>query len=630
MAEASASYNPFDNLTAELGDLSLGQRKPESSPHSASESEDEGPRPPDPIRVTGYPAEVVAKCPGGTAINYSLTWYYLPEAFDDTVDFVICTRCHADHIRGTALEIQFKKVELPDGQVAVCGFRLPRIKDVLWPEALRTNNVKAVREYMTRRLQFKPCPGQTVTEDVEGRVLYGLMENEIEGFLACEACFEDYIVGTGFESHFGTYPEGARRWSCDMALPYILGAVAPMSKYNNWNGFITTAGRRMQLPACKGEEIQSDAVEWYLLKNYDVENFQVCETCYLDKIAVTPFKTEFQRLSGYLEPQTWRCSLADKNLSTVLALGTAQERRDFEVFVEAAQVICSLVPCTATGILYGRWFTIEGCEKFNICEACHAGFVRPLGLDDFFPLSHRDASTAYVCDFSPGSPRFMQYMGKFSEMLDRGVFTYFSDFVKTFAGVPACPKIKGYGKARWWGYPEAPFCEECYLDFVAHTRLGDSLPMNGVYVEHTTFCHIWSPRLRELWGEVCEAGEPGSEDSNTALGQFKDFCKQRLEVYHATIGQIEVIKTMQKIKRDTAFSHAMLSIQYQGMDARAHIFGGSDGRQYGNSSIGWFDTSYGVTSRQFFNSFQNGLSDANRPEDWMRMAQLEALWKKVE
>lgn len=633
MADASVPQSPFDDLATELGDLSLHQVEQDSSAHDANTQKDEhGPRPPDPIRETGEPLEVLATCPRDRQISYSLNWYYLPDAFDDKADYLICTRCHADHIKGTSLEIQFKQIEWPDHNIAVCRFWLPRVKDVLWPEAIRTNNLNALREYMTRRLQIKPCPGQKLTQDVEDRTVYGLMDGEIGNFAACEACCEDYVVGTSFASHFGAYSEVAPGWSCNLCIPHILESVAPMAKYNNWNGFINGASRRLQLPACTGEQIQSDAIEWYLLKDYDIENFQVCETCYLDKLASTPFKRNFQRASHDLDPELWRCGLADQNLPAAVALEAALViRKDFEVFVKAEQTICNVVPCTANGILYGKWWTLERCDnKFNICGACFAGFSQTRGLDHFFQLSERDSSNAYLCDFCVTSPRFAQYLTKFAEMLDRGVFAYFSEFVMTFAGVSACPKTKGYGKSLWWGYPEAPFCQECYLDFVVDTPLGDSLPVNGEYIEATTLCHIWSPRMRGLWLEVCEAGEPGSEESDAALEEFKAFCVQRLQIYHSTISEIEVIKTMQKIKKQEAFNHSLLSIQYQGMAGMATVFGQTDGHRYGSSSLGWYDSSFGAQSKQHWNSFVSDLTASNQAGDWVRMAQLEALWKKVE
>ncbi|KAL5094336.1 hypothetical protein Trisim1_006926 [Trichoderma cf. simile WF8] len=631
MAEASASHNPFDDLTAELSDLNLRPPEQGATPHTSNKHEADGPRPADPVRGTGDTLDIIPRCHGGTAINYSLDWYYLPDVFDDTADYLICTRCHADHIEGTVLESQFKMIRWPDGEIAVCGFRFPRIKNVLWPEAVRTNSVKALREYMTRRLQFKKCPGQTMTEDTEGRLVYGMMGNEIEGFAACEACINDYIAGTSFQSKFGSYPEGVSKFSCDLSVPYVAGAIAPMSKHNNWNGFVNTARRRFQLPACKGEQIRTDAAEWYLSTNHTIGNFQVCETCYWDKLALTPFKREFERLDHDFDPELWTCGLADRNLSTHIALGEAEERHDFQVFVKAARVINRLPPCTADGILYGNWWTVKGgCEKFNICEACYAGYIQTKDLDRFFQPSDRDTDSAYVCDLCPSTPRFSQYIIKFAEALDRGVFSYFSEFVTTFAGVPFCPKIKECSKAKWWGYPEAQFCQECYLDFVAYTPLADSLPLNGEYIEGTTLCQIWSPRLREMWLEVCNSGEPGSKESDAALGQFKAFCLKRVQIYVKTISQIDLIRTTQNIKQQTAFSNAMLSIQYQGMDAMASIFGKGDGHRYGNSSLGWFDTSYGAQSKQYWNDFTTGLSDSNRTEDWVRMAQLESIWKQVE
>ncbi|KAL7946318.1 hypothetical protein V8C42DRAFT_320251 [Trichoderma barbatum] len=631
MAEASVPHNPFENLTADRGDLNLRQGKQDVPSHISNKPEGDGPRPSDPVRETGDALKIVPKCPGGMAISYSLIWYYLPKESDDTADYLICTRCHADHIKGTALEARFKQIEWPNGELAVCGFRLPRIKDVLWPEALRTKNVTALREYMTRRLQFGACPGQTMTEDTEGRVLYGMMNNDIEGFVACESCYEDHIVGTSFESNFGTYPPGIPRWSCNLSIPYISNAVAPMSKHNNWNNFITTANRRLQLPACKGEQVQMDSTDWYISKNHGIGNFQVCEACYLDKLALTPFKQEFQHLNNDFNPELWWCGLADKNVSTAVALEAAVNRRDFQVFVKAAKVICSLVPCTPGGIAYGNWWTLKGgCDNFNICEACFAGFIQTRDLDPFFQPSDRDTYTAFLCDFCPAASRFAQWIAKFAEMLDRGVFSYFSEFVTTFAGVLPCPRIKGYSKAKWWGYPEAQFCQECYLDFVAHTPFADALPMNGEYIEETTLCQIWSPRLRELWLEVCKAGEPGSAESNAVLEQFKTFCVQRVQVYLATITQIDAIQTMQSIKQQSAFNDGMLSMRYSSMDSMVSMFGNSDGNKYGSNSLGWFNTSYAAQSKQYWNSFTEGLSTANRPDDLVRIAQLESLWKQVE
>jgi hypothetical protein len=631
MAHASAPHNPFDDLTTELSDLSLRQEEQNSFSRVVNEPEDnDGPRPPDPVREAGDPLEIVAKCPRSMAVSYSLNWYYLPDGSEDTADYLICTRCHADHIKGTALESHFKQVEWSGGELAACGFWFPRVKDVLWPEAIRTNNTDALREYMTRSLQMKPCPGQTPTEDTKDRVLYGMMGNEIEGFVACEACYEDRIVGTSFESNFGTYSEEIPKWSCDLSISYISGAVAPMSKHNNWNGFISGASRRLQLPACTGEQIRSDAIEWYIPRNNAIEGYQVCETCFLDKLASTPFKKEFQRHSDNSNPELWLCGLADKNISTTMALEAALERRDFGVFAEAAQAICSLVPCTPNGIVHGNWLTIEGCDKFNICQGCFIGFIQTRGLDHFFRLSDRDASVAYLCDFCATSPRFLQYIGKFTEMLDRGVFSYFSDFVTTFAGVPACPKIQNPGNTRWWGYLEAQFCQECYLDFVALTPFANLLTMNGEFIEKKIICQMWSPRMRGLWLEVCKAGEPGSEDSDAALAEFKSFCAQRVQIYRQTISEIEFIKGMQKIKRQSALNDSLLSLQYQGMEGLATVMGTTDGYKYGSSSLGWYATSNGVQSKQYWNSFTNKLADSNRPEDWVRMAQLQEIWKTVE
>ncbi|POR32117.1 Uncharacterized protein TPAR_07689 [Tolypocladium paradoxum] len=588
------------------------------------------------MKASGTPNDVVRCCPEDRIVGYSLYWYH-PE---DMPEYLICTRCHADHVEGTSLAAKFKRVKRPDGSASTCGFWYPRIKETLWPLAVRINNSDNLLAFMKRRLEVNSCKGRVMVNGAEGVKWFGMAANEIEGFIACEACYEDRVMGTAFEPRFTPYhKQGAdEKWMCDMCVPYISRAVAEMSKRNDWSGFVAGSTLRLGLPACEGKDVQSNALNWYMPRR-EIENMYVCEACYMDKLAMTLFDAEFQRhqpssgFDAWMEQlgQRWTCMLSDSTVSMIFALQNAIYQRDYAVFSNAARTICGLVPCTANGIIRGNWWTMTGgCDGLSVCEACHAGILQTGGVGTFFEPVQRDREATIVCSFCIASPRFVQFLGKYAETLDKGVFSYYSDHVKKFAGVQACPGRKHREKARWWGYPEALFCEDCYLDFVAATPLASTLVIKGEYEEQAHICQIWSRRMRTMFLEACAAGAPGSPESQAAVDKFRAFGSRRLQVYLQTVPRIDFIRGMMELKMVSAMNQGMLSLMYSGMNSQAVLSGTTDDCLHGNNSLGWYETEHGATGAQMFNNMQTGMSEANRPDEWMQIMQLEIMWKEVE
>jgi hypothetical protein len=222
------------------------------------------------------------------------------------------------------------------------------------------------------------------------------------------------------------------------------------------------------------------------------------------------------------------------------------------------------------------------------------------------------------------------FINKFAEAMDKGVFSYYTDYVKKWAGVPTCPGIRNKGKSKWWGHPEALACEDCWLNFVADTPLGPSVPVKGVYDERTLICQLWSPRMRNMWLAACAAGPPGSPESEKALDDFRAFGTKRVQVYNATIPHIEMIEQMMMMKRMQAMQQGQLSLMYQGMNSTSSIVGTTDGNLHGNSSVGYYETEHGVTAANMMNNMHAGMADANKMSDWMQIAQLKATWMEVE
>lgn len=612
-----------------------GATEPQPS-ESERRPDENAPQPPPHIRATGPPLEVITFCPERRVVDYSLYWYRLPDA----PDFLICTKCHADEIQSTQLANQFEKIKRPDDDHSSCSFWIPRVKEVMWPQAVRTGNMDAMRLFMKKRGSIKPCKGVNPTAATEGIKWYGMSDSDIEGFITCEACYEDRIVGTPFESKFSLFRQqpANENWSCDVALQYVSRAVVKMAQQNDWAGFVAGATRRLSLPKCEGKDIRLNACTWYMPRS-TIDNMQACEACYMDRVALTRFEREFEvyemktDFDSFLENLTvfWACKLHETNLPLVWALDNAIEQRDWLVFSSSAEVACRLPPCTAKGFIHGNWWTVQGgCDNFDVCETCYMSILRTSGVGHFFEPAKRNPEATLICDFCVSSPRFRQYIRVYAKSVDQGVFSYYLDYVRTFASVPVCPVLKTVEKTHWWGYPGALFCQDCYLSFVIDTKLGDSVPIKEGFDERPQICQIWSSRMRTMWLQACDAGAPGSPESDAKVKEFTEFANQRLKIYTQTIPQMDFIREMKQMQMQAAMTQGMASVMYGGAEGLLSVSGATDGNLHGNSQLGWYETTQGVQSAQAYQNMQDGFANANRADGWMQLFQLEQIWKQVE
>ncbi|KAM3446429.1 hypothetical protein MY3296_009685 [Beauveria thailandica] len=595
-----------------------------------------------PILADGPGEEVVRSCPEHRLVDYPLYWYYL----EGLPNSPICTRCYADYIESTPLASNFDRKMAQIDTVSSCHFRYPRVQNVIWPAATKTHSIDGLKAFLSSRLVVPNCKGRTTTTGADGVKYYGMNEDDIPGFIACEACFEDCIADTAFAPRFEPYAKVQGkddRWICDVSILHVKKALAVFSKQSDWRGFVESASRRFKLPACDGAELaRGDSGNWYTTRQ-KMDNFQVCEACYMDKVELDVFCDEFEQMPGpadfdmYIEflRQRWTCSLTSSSLPMMFALDAAEQRQDFAVFYQSATAVAKLVPCTKYGIIRGNWWTVSGgCRDFDLCEACYEGIMKPHGLDQFLESKQRGPEETVICSFCPAAPRFSEYLNKFAESLDRGVFRCYADHVRTFAAVPACPGRDSLANGKWWGYSEALFCQDCYLVFVRYTRLGARLPLQGVHDERAQICQMWSPRMRAMWRAVCDAaGAPGSAESEAAeqaVDQFRAFGTKRLEVWRQTVPRIQFLRHVKDMKMMQAMQQGQLSLMYAGMNSMAVLSGTDDGNMHGNSSIGWYETENGATGAQMFNNMQTGMADATRADGWMEIFQLELLWKEVE
>ncbi|KAF5715905.1 integral membrane protein [Fusarium mundagurra] len=549
-------------------------------------------------------------CPRARRIGYSRIWVHLR----GTPGYCICECCYQDYIATSSLKDYFEVLELSGDPAVSCTFWIPRIKNVLWPEAVQTNSVEKLSMFLNRLINLKHCsPGVEVGYSA-GTVIYRMSNHDIEGFNVCESCYELYVIGTAFENRFCRQEDlkGTTTVVCHMGYSYTSQSVARFAKLGNWNAFVEGAYERLIQPDCLGTAVQADNGAWLELSPGVADLFVTCKACYMDYLANGNFANAYVASLPPPGPDhQWTCALSQ--LSVRWALEAANSRQDHAVFIAAVRVISGLLPCTSAGIAGGRWFSlVRECPRFSICEGCYAGAIQSRGLGYLFfeiPWSPEELQTAVLCSFCPAAPRFERLREKLYEAIDTGNFDVFSDFAVKFARVPVCPRIGAWQNVKWWGYPGLLFCEECYYEFVAGTRLGHSLPINEAIYKEYQICQIWSPRMRGLWKEVCEAGQPGSADSDNALAGFKSFAAHRMSVYDQTIRQIEFLKRMQAIKNQDAAFQGLMSVQYQGIGGIAS-WGFQGDRKSGNNSIGWWDNRYNAEARRRLDVMHSGFQDA--------------------
>jgi hypothetical protein len=625
------------NTSAQFSQLNVHESPLQYSTTTARRVDPNAPRPIPDIRDDGEPNEALYECPEARELDYATTWYYLPES----PEFLTCSRCYLDYISGTQIASQFEKAVRPNGR---CRFNIPRLVDTLVPEAYRTNDTRAIQAYMSKRLNISACKGSVGALGTENITWFRTVLDQPAGFLACEACFEDLVVGTTFESNFMAMkrPQGTEEtWSCDICLPFIVRVFKDCrDKSNGWDDFVAASAARLALPACDGKPQPPSSRQWRNLRR-PVSNFAICETCYMDQAAITVFSDEFvllppgASLSGgsssligklfnavQAQPEEqWICGA--HSIPVAVAYGAALGRKDFNLFWDAVNAIMrSGGPCPADGIVNGSWYTLAGgCTNFQICSGCYAGVAAPLALSRFFQPVEKASNEKILCDFNPASPKVRQYLPRLAEAIDVGVWSRLSNYIHKWATIPTCPRDDPTPNRVWYGFDDCTICPACYETVIAGSSLDSKIKYRGIRVAGQTMCCMYSNLMRRKWAEALEQG---------SFDELLRFSSMRLQVWQATIPQIKMMQQMQQLNMVQAMHAGQMSVMYSGMESFSMVAGTNDGNLHGSSTLGWHPTEYGATSAGFQNQMQSRFGQANNSNVWMTMLKLDTQWRAVE
>lgn len=175
-----------------------------------------------------------------------------------------------------------------------CSFWIPRIKNVLWSEALQSRSIQKLCGFLTRLVKVGPCSAGVEAEYSVGAVVYRMSGNDIEGFIACESCYELYVAGIAFKGRFCQETlQSPVTTVCHMGYPYTRQSAARFAKFDNWDAFVEGAYERLIQQECTGTAVQADSREWLELRPGVADLFAACKTCYMDFLANEAFTNEY-------------------------------------------------------------------------------------------------------------------------------------------------------------------------------------------------------------------------------------------------------------------------------------------------------------------------------------------------
>ncbi|RSL72185.1 hypothetical protein CEP53_001153 [Fusarium sp. AF-6] len=594
------------------------QQVPQASPADTQPTQKPDPTPPKPPRVhtPGPPVEHASGAKTFSECSAAITttpqhWFFHPSV----PEFTICACCYVKHIYDTRFRDSFTKMYSDDKEQRRCRFSTNRLKDTLFPEAIKSGSLDECLAFMRKRMTIRDCLEQTQTE---GDAWY--TTSDIPNSTICQACFEDGFSGTSFAKHYQLQTvQGA--CFCDSTAWFLKRKFSEYLKEDNWAKFAEEMSVRVTLPPCpRYEDIKANDRQWYKPKNGPA-SLQACVTCCFDYFYRSEDEDLFEQVSGgdFLT----RCTMGQPNMLIPMRQALADEDRS--LFWKAAFQVDKYPFCHKDGIKGGTWYTLPGnTAGWGICAACYEGVIKSVGGSRWF-IQDKDVSQdeTYLCCFSLGHDRVQGSLQAYDNARNLGDWKILFDYAVRWTNVRVCPRAKHKsGKNRpWWGWGVLAICEECYLNFAQGTELEPRFALKGAREpDNERMCDLFSPRMRGLYTEACKTGD---------LEGLLAFAEQRHVIYTQTIMQCEQILTQQRIAASRAQYLGMQGSFYKNLGwSHDAVVGhsytvGNSYAGYGHAN-GWVSQGYAYDRQASEMRAQVGGGNV------LQLGMLEARWKEVE
>lgn len=579
-----------------------------------------------------WKSEPVVKSCIDTPMTFATTWYYHP----DTSDFLVCSRCYTDHILCTQFSSTFQNLVPNDGKPRVCRFSKPRMRDHVFPRAVVTSYLQPVIDYMRRRSTIPDCRG---ADGVLGSAAaaasitwYIAADNTIPGFLACEACYEDYAASIPSLSNFikpHHQKQGPKEiWACDFALPFIQKQYDADGKTPNhrdgWRNFSVEAKSRIGIARCsQTQSIRSFGKKWFQPIS-GPDSIISCAACYCDQVIHTGEESKWRIAPGLTEARDMqvRCSLGGR-FNIRVAMAQAHEIKDFTVFWNTIRRLESHKTCEDDGVQDAVWWTLPHDPKgFQVCGACYIAICEPLSVSSFFSKKVGVSDGAKLrCCFNIAHPRLRYYMPRLLEMYFTHNPTALVEYAKLYADIQPCSRDNEVQGARWYGWEDCKVCAECYQDFARHHQLlADQMTLRNTLIQQSTICEMYSSQMRQLY--LACSRKPAADPS-----ELLQFAQRRRQIYYQTVPQMKQIIQQQKLALGQQRMLNSMSSFYTNSGQIQQITNGSS-FTYSAPGLGTFKTMDELQGAAYGSQAMGIVADGHGALGMVKM--LEQQWRAVE
>ena len=119
---------------------------------------------------------------------------------------------------------------------------------------------------------------------------------------------------------------------------------------------------------------------------------------------------------------------------------------------------------------------------------------------------------------SPKSPGYRAFVTRLCEAFDHNDFPRFEAYAHARSLIPPCPGESLATERKWYGTDSFMACEGCYMDLIESSPLAPQFTIQGTIFADAIICDISSPRMRAIWAQACEMGNP---DHFSAAAEYR-------------------------------------------------------------------------------------------------------------
>lgn len=466
--------------------------------------------------------------PARNGLTFPSYWYRLP----GITDFFICTKCFSEKLAQTRFADDFESFfdyPLP-GTNSSCDFNSTRVDRILARAAL-SGSLHELRNFAQRRAQIPICYGVNGVLGGQGVVWYSSPENP--QFVACEACYEDFLVGTTFAPKFRpeSRPHLANEvWACDIAPPFVKRTLHESVRNGNWQAFMDAVKHYFSAPICETKPVSSSSRKWFRPSwPRLIPQIMFCDRCFLDNVGSLPAASYF---SQYHVPPLQANDLfqCTSQIRGVWSCNFYVLRTDYERWHQLISQIALKPSCdNSSSITNGEWYTIpdpanpaKNIPDVDICSSCYLGMIESTGHGNALRRLSYPPGTARVCDFSINSSRHASYIDKLAEALYINHLGPLIIYALRISLLPLCSKSTSLNITKWWGNDEFFFCAACFEEAGVGTHFASDFKYKGTVYAGQAHCDMYTTNMRQRYLRACQS---------QSLDEFVAYCRQRNEIH---------------------------------------------------------------------------------------------------